>query len=143
VFGLPSVIIRDPVSNTPLIVPKGRQTLDATGALQVVRRDTSARRNGTAILTDLLKRLAAYYRPHRGSVALWASRTSALSTYGEGSVTRPSRTCKAVPTCWRSCGRVHGLLRTLPRQRALPKIRQWLSAPTSILFPRLVSPGCY
>ena len=28
VFGLPSVIISDPVSNTPLIVPKGRQTLD-------------------------------------------------------------------------------------------------------------------
>ncbi len=32
VFGLPSVIIADPVSGTPLIVPKGRQALHAVGA---------------------------------------------------------------------------------------------------------------
>lgn len=43
VFGLPSVIIPDPVSNTPLIVPKGRQALDAMPASQAVRLDTSAR----------------------------------------------------------------------------------------------------
>ena len=44
VFGLPSVIIKDPVSGTPLIVPKGRQ--QAPGimvASQVVRLDASAR----------------------------------------------------------------------------------------------------
>ncbi|WP_425645287.1 ABC transporter ATP-binding protein [Agrobacterium leguminum] len=43
VFGLSSVIIPDPVSNTPLIVPKGRRAPDATVASQVVRLDTSAR----------------------------------------------------------------------------------------------------
>jgi iron complex transport system ATP-binding protein len=42
VFGLPSVIIQDPVSNTPLIVPRGRQTLDAA-APQVTPLDTSRR----------------------------------------------------------------------------------------------------
>lgn len=40
VFGLPSVIIPDPVSGTPLIVPKGRQALDAA-ASQVTRLDIS------------------------------------------------------------------------------------------------------
>ncbi len=39
VFGLPSVIIPDPVSNTPLIVPKGRQALDAMSASQALRLD--------------------------------------------------------------------------------------------------------
>ncbi|MGS1096522.1 ABC transporter ATP-binding protein (plasmid) [Aquamicrobium terrae] len=43
VFGLPSVIIADPVSSTPLIVPKGRQSPDATESSQVVRLDASAR----------------------------------------------------------------------------------------------------
>lgn len=44
VFGLPSVIIADPVSGTPLIVPKGQQhTSRATDAPQVVRLDASAR----------------------------------------------------------------------------------------------------
>ncbi|MGQ8631995.1 ABC transporter ATP-binding protein [Agrobacterium sp. DKPNP3] len=44
VFGLLSVIIPDPVSNTPLIVPKGRQqTPRAAEATQVVRLDTSHR----------------------------------------------------------------------------------------------------
>ena len=39
VFGLPSVIIPDPVSNTPLIVPKGRQAPDAMSASQALRLD--------------------------------------------------------------------------------------------------------
>lgn len=43
VFGLPSVIIPDPVSGTPLIVPKGRQVSGATESSQVVRLDTSIR----------------------------------------------------------------------------------------------------
>lgn len=43
VFGLPCVIIADPVSSTPLIVPKGRQSPDATESSQVVRLDASAR----------------------------------------------------------------------------------------------------
>ncbi|WP_435656372.1 ABC transporter ATP-binding protein [Brucella pituitosa] len=41
VFGLPSVIIPDPVSNTPLIVPKGRQALNAMSASQALRQDKS------------------------------------------------------------------------------------------------------
>lgn len=43
VFGLPSVIIPDPVSGTPLIVPKGRQALGAVAASQVTQLDTSRR----------------------------------------------------------------------------------------------------
>ncbi len=43
VFGLPCVIIADPVSSTPLIVPKGRLSPDATESSQVVRLDASAR----------------------------------------------------------------------------------------------------
>ncbi|MVA12143.1 ATP-binding cassette domain-containing protein [Agrobacterium vitis] len=43
VFGLSSVIIPDPVTNTPLIVPKGRQALDAAAASQVVRQYKSRR----------------------------------------------------------------------------------------------------
>lgn len=43
VFGLRSVIIPDPVSNTPLIVPKGRQALDVTATAHVVRLDASIR----------------------------------------------------------------------------------------------------
>ena len=41
VFGLPSVILPDPVSNTPLIVPKGRQSLDAMSASQALRLNKS------------------------------------------------------------------------------------------------------
>lgn len=43
VFGLPSVIIPDPVSGTPLIVPKGRQALGAVAASQVTQLDASRR----------------------------------------------------------------------------------------------------
>lgn len=43
VFGLPAVIIADPVSATPLIVPKGRHKAGVTDRPQVVRLDTSAR----------------------------------------------------------------------------------------------------
>ncbi|NSY46260.1 ABC transporter ATP-binding protein (plasmid) [Agrobacterium tumefaciens] len=41
VFGLPAVIISDPVSGTPLIVPKARQRLDTAKTAQVAPADTS------------------------------------------------------------------------------------------------------
>ncbi|MDR5011911.1 ABC transporter ATP-binding protein [Agrobacterium tumefaciens] len=41
VFGLPAVIISDPVSGTPLIVPKARQRLDTAKTAQVAPADIS------------------------------------------------------------------------------------------------------
>lgn len=43
VFGLPSVIIADPVSNTPLIVPKGRQVMTSAETSRVAQSGNGAK----------------------------------------------------------------------------------------------------
>ena len=46
VFGLPAVIIPDPVSNTPLIVPKGREARDTKASLRPIGLDPNDLPNG-------------------------------------------------------------------------------------------------